>query len=63
MLGSGGTAQQVGGFNTQRSRKLHQHLDRWVARPAFNIADIGPVDVSLKGIFFLAPALRCAQPL
>lgn len=63
MLGLKWIAKQVRSFDTQGRCKLHQNLDRWIARTALDVADIGPVDISLKGIFFLAPALGCTQAL
>ena len=63
MLGLRWFAKQVRSFDTQGRCKLHQNLYRWIARAALDVADIGPVDISLKGIFFLAPALGRTQAL
>lgn len=63
MLGLKWIAKQVRSFDTQGRCKLHQNLNRWIARTAFDVADISPVDISLKGIFFLAPALGRTQAL
>ena len=58
-----GCADQISWLHAKRRSQLDQHLDRRVARPAFNVADVGAVDPSLEGKVFLAPALGCAQAL
>lgn len=56
-------ADQISSFHAQGRSKLDQHLDRRIARPALNVADVGAVDPSFEGIVFLAPALGGAQAL
>ena len=56
-------ADQVSRFHAQRRSQLDQHFNRWIARPALDVADVGAVDPGLEGIVFLAPALGGAQAL
>lgn len=56
-------ADQISSFHAQGRSKLDQHFNRWIARPALNVADVGAVDPSLEGIVLLAPALGGAQAL
>lgn len=57
------SADQISRFHAQRCSQLDQHFNRWIARPALNVADVGAVDPSLEGIVLLAPAFGGAQAL
>ena len=53
--------EQLAQRHAQRCREPSDDGDRRVARAAFDVADIGPVDTSLVGERFLAPAFAEAQ--
>ena len=53
--------QQVAHRHAERQCESRYDRDRRVARPAFDIADIGAVDTGLLGERFLAPAFGEAQ--
>lgn len=56
-----GSVQQPGRTNPERDGELLKHRDRGVAPTAFDVADIGTVNVRPVGIILLTPALFLAQ--
>lgn len=58
---AGSFVQQRANRYAQRHRQLVDHGDRRIASPAFQVADIGPMQPGLMRKFLLRPAFRLAQ--
>lgn len=56
-----GTGEKLGGRNPKRSRDLQDVREAWVASPALDAADVGPVQLAFERETFLREAALFAQ--